>query len=167
VRDIFDHARFAMPGMIAENGVMDAGIFEYGNQWVRDTSITLTGMVHAGRFELARHGLEHILKDMKIALDSAAELGLDLPGLACAKRLYDEVSARGWDDCGTQVLYLSHVAFEKVGLPDLGDQGVPQTCIGIQEGIYKGFIAPVALYAVLAGVMLRNRKSGPEKEGGA
>jgi len=84
------------------------------------------------------------------------------PGKYYQDRVYGE-----WDGGGTQVLYLSHVAFEKVGLPDLGDQGVPQTCIGIQEGIYKGFIAPVALYAVLAGVMLRNRKSGPEKEGGA
>ena len=50
--------------MIAENGVMDAGIFEYGNQWVRDTSFTLLGLVHAGQFELARGGFEHILKDM-------------------------------------------------------------------------------------------------------
>ncbi len=49
--------------------------------------------------------VKHILKDMRIALDSAAELKLDLPGLACAKRLYDQVSARGWDDCGTQALY--------------------------------------------------------------
>jgi hypothetical protein len=64
VREVFDHVRFALPGMIAENGTMDAGIFEYGNQWVRDTSITLTGMVHAGYFELARNGFEHLLRDM-------------------------------------------------------------------------------------------------------
>ena len=49
--------------------------------------------------------VKHFLKDMRIALDSAAELGLDLPGLAQAKKLYDEVSRRGWDDCGTQVLF--------------------------------------------------------------
>jgi 3-hydroxyisobutyrate dehydrogenase len=49
--------------------------------------------------------VKHILKDMKIALDSAAEMGLELPGLACAKRLYDQVASRGWEDCGTQVLY--------------------------------------------------------------
>ena len=49
--------------------------------------------------------VKHILKDIKIALDSAAELKLDLPGLACAKKLYDGVSARGWADCGTQALY--------------------------------------------------------------
>ena len=49
--------------------------------------------------------VKHILKDMRIAVESAAELKLDLPGLAEAKRLYEQVSARGWDDCGTQALY--------------------------------------------------------------
>ena len=49
--------------------------------------------------------VKHILKDMRIALESAAELKLDLPGLANAKKLYDQVAARGWEDCGTQALY--------------------------------------------------------------
>ncbi|MEO7412096.1 MAG: NAD(P)-dependent oxidoreductase [Opitutaceae bacterium] len=49
--------------------------------------------------------VKHILKDMRIALESAAELKLELPGLATAKRLYDELAARGWEDSGTQVLY--------------------------------------------------------------
>jgi 3-hydroxyisobutyrate dehydrogenase len=49
--------------------------------------------------------VKHILKDMRIALDSAAEMKLDLPGLALAKKLYDDVATRGWQDCGTQALY--------------------------------------------------------------
>ena len=49
--------------------------------------------------------VKHILKDMRIALESAAELKLELSGLATAKKLYDEVAARGWEDCGTQALY--------------------------------------------------------------
>jgi 3-hydroxyisobutyrate dehydrogenase len=49
--------------------------------------------------------VKHFLKDMRIALESAAEMKLDLPGLACAKRLYDEVAARGWADEGTQSLF--------------------------------------------------------------
>jgi 3-hydroxyisobutyrate dehydrogenase len=49
--------------------------------------------------------VKHILKDMKIALESAAEMKLDVPGLAQAKSLYDQVAARGWQDCGTQALY--------------------------------------------------------------
>ena len=40
IADIFDKARFGLPGMIADDGSMAAGIFEYGGQWVRDTSNT-------------------------------------------------------------------------------------------------------------------------------
>ena len=64
VRELFDKARFGLPGMVADNGVMNAGIFEYGGQWVRDTSNTLLGMVQAGHFELARRGFEHVLNNM-------------------------------------------------------------------------------------------------------
>ena len=54
--------------------------------------------------------VKHILKDMKIALESAAEMKLDLPGLAVAKTLYEQVAARGWEDCGTQALYRLYTA---------------------------------------------------------
>jgi 3-hydroxyisobutyrate dehydrogenase len=54
--------------------------------------------------------VKHILKDMRIALDSAAELKLDLPGLAVAKQLYDRVAAAGWEECGTQALYKLYVS---------------------------------------------------------
>ena len=64
IREIFDKARFGLPAMVADNGVMDAGIFEYGAQWVRDTSNTLLGLIHAGQFELARNGFIHILETM-------------------------------------------------------------------------------------------------------
>lgn len=49
--------------------------------------------------------VKHFIKDMKLALETAAELKLDLPGLAAAKKLYDLASERGWDDNGTQVLW--------------------------------------------------------------
>jgi 3-hydroxyisobutyrate dehydrogenase len=49
--------------------------------------------------------VKHFLKDMRLALESAAELKLDLPGLAAAKKLYDLVAARGGEDLGTQALY--------------------------------------------------------------
>ncbi|MFN8093715.1 MAG: hydrogenase 2 operon protein HybA [Vicinamibacteria bacterium] len=67
---------------------------------------------------------------------------------------------------GTQVLYLSHVPFEKLGLPAYGPEGVPTTAYSIQEGLYKGFVAPVVLYAALGAVMWRNRgkaDGGPEE----
>jgi formate dehydrogenase beta subunit len=69
-------------------------------------------------------------------------------------KVYGETEAGG-----TQVLYLSHVPFEKLGLPTfVDDTSVPHTARRIQHGVYKGFIAPVALYGVLAAVMVRNRK---------
>lgn len=49
--------------------------------------------------------VKHFMKDMRLALDCAAELRLDLPGLAAARKLYDQVIARGWEDCGTQALW--------------------------------------------------------------
>ncbi|MBL9218803.1 MAG: NAD(P)-dependent oxidoreductase [Opitutaceae bacterium] len=48
--------------------------------------------------------VKHFLKDMRIALESAEAMQLDLPGLKQAKQLYDEVAARGWSEDGTQAL---------------------------------------------------------------
>jgi Fe-S-cluster-containing dehydrogenase component len=68
------------------------------------------------------------------------------------------------DAGGTQVLYLSHVSFEKLGLPDLGTRPVPETQQTIQEGIYKGFIGPIALYGLLGlAVFRRTRDHGADK----
>ncbi len=47
---------------------------------------------------------EHFIKDMSIAIDEADRMGLDLPGLALAKRLYDRLAAQGHARDGTQVL---------------------------------------------------------------
>jgi Fe-S-cluster-containing dehydrogenase component len=63
------------------------------------------------------------------------------------------------DGGGTQVLYISHVPFENLGLPELGEESVPSLNRTVQHGIYKGMIAPAALYVVLGGVMLRNRRA--------
>jgi 3-hydroxyisobutyrate dehydrogenase len=48
---------------------------------------------------------EHFVKDMGIALQEAQRMHLDLPGLALAKRLYDELVAGGHGRDGTQVLF--------------------------------------------------------------
>src|SRR5262245_15972867 len=67
------------------------------------------------------------------------------------------------DGGGTQVLYISHVPFEKLGLPKLGSEPVPNMVRTVQHSVYKGFIAPVALYAVLGAVLLRNRRHPREE----
>jgi formate dehydrogenase beta subunit len=60
---------------------------------------------------------------------------------------------------GTQVLYLSHVPFEKVGFRFSGEESVPHLQQSVQHGVYKGFVGPVALYALLGAVMFRNRNA--------
>ena len=49
--------------------------------------------------------VRHLLKDIALARQCATEDGLELPGLAIAERLYEEVASRGWTDAGTQALY--------------------------------------------------------------
>ena len=68
------------------------------------------------------------------------------------------------DGGGTQVLYLSHVPFEKLGLPTLDTTGVPVPQRALQAMLYRGFAAPLALYGALAAVMIRNRRRGHEDE---
>jgi formate dehydrogenase beta subunit len=70
------------------------------------------------------------------------------------------------DGGGTQCLYLSHVPFENLGLPNLPETSHAALNRKVQHGVYQGFIAPVALYAVLGGVMLRNRKAKADNGGG-
>lgn len=69
-------------------------------------------------------------------------------------RVYGEFEAGG-----TQVLYLSHVPFEKIGLPAYSAASVPEPQRTLQHGIYQGFVAPLALYGVLAAVLYKNREA--------
>lgn len=49
--------------------------------------------------------VKHFIKDMRIAIDSAREMGIDLPGLALAESLYSKLADEGGADLGTQALY--------------------------------------------------------------
>lgn len=48
--------------------------------------------------------VQHFLKDLAIALGCAQRLGLELPGLTLAQRLYEELRQQGAGSKGTQVL---------------------------------------------------------------
>ena len=69
---------------------------------------------------------------------------------------------------GTQVLYLAHVDFAKLGLPAYGTDPVPTAVREVFQEIYQGIVPPVALYALLAAVLMRSRRQitgeGPEGE---
>jgi Fe-S-cluster-containing dehydrogenase component len=59
---------------------------------------------------------------------------------------------------GTQVLYLSAVPFEHLGLPTLSDRPAPDRARTVQRSLYHGMYAPLALYGALGLVMWRNRR---------
>lgn len=49
--------------------------------------------------------IQHFVKDLKIALDMAADLGLDLPGVQLSESMYESLLDRGEAFSGTQALY--------------------------------------------------------------
>lgn len=48
--------------------------------------------------------VKHFIKDMRIAIESAEEMGLDLPALKLAKSLYESLAVNGGENDGTQSL---------------------------------------------------------------
>jgi 3-hydroxyisobutyrate dehydrogenase len=58
-----------------------------------------------GNFEPGFY-VKHFLKDLRIALDSARAMKVDLPLLALAERLFESMQDEGFGDKGTQALYL-------------------------------------------------------------
>jgi 3-hydroxyisobutyrate dehydrogenase len=64
----------------------------------------LAPRIIAGNFEPGFF-VKHFIKDMQIALDSAAEMGVKLPGLALARSLYGQLADEGLGEKGTQALY--------------------------------------------------------------
>lgn len=48
--------------------------------------------------------IKHFIKDMRIALESAQEMGLLTPGLKLVKEIYDELAEQGMENKGTQAL---------------------------------------------------------------
>ncbi len=67
---------------------------------------------------------------------------------------------------GTNHLYLTALPAKKLGLPELQNDAPAEFSEKIQHTIYKGFIAPVALYSALCFIAVRNmKKQGPEVSG--
>lgn len=50
--------------------------------------------------------VKHFLKDLRIALDSANQMGIKLPLLSLAESLFARLSSEGLGDMGTQALYI-------------------------------------------------------------
>jgi Fe-S-cluster-containing dehydrogenase component len=68
------------------------------------------------------------------------------------------------DGGGTQVLYLSHVPFEDLGFPQLGETSSAATTRAVQGTVYKGFVAPLALYGIVGLAIFRNQRRNRGEE---
>lgn len=75
------------------------------------------------------------------------------PGKYYQNRVYGE-----GDLGGTQVLYLSHLPFEKLGLPEVGTESRAHYGSKVHSVVYKGMAIPIALYAVLVAAIKRRYK---------
>lgn len=65
---------------------------------------------------------------------------------------------------GTSWLYLANTDFEKIGFPKLGRSPAPGVSESIQHGLFAYFVPPIALYALLGGIMwLNKRKENPDE----
>ena len=53
--------------------------------------------------------IKHMVKDIKIAIDEAERMNLQLPGLSLAKELYAQLQAQGYGEKGTQALIRHYV----------------------------------------------------------
>ncbi len=62
------------------------------------------------------------------------------------------------DGGGTQVLYLSHVPFDKIGLPNIGKESIPSKYLKWQKRLYQYLAVPVVLYASIVSVVRGNFK---------
>jgi 3-hydroxyisobutyrate dehydrogenase len=116
------HAKMANQILIATNmiGVCESLLYAYKAGLDLPTALQSVAPGAAGSWSLSNLGpriiannfdpgfyVEHFIKDMGIALDEAARLGLCLPGLALAKQLYLAVQAQGHGRDGTHALMLA------------------------------------------------------------
>jgi Fe-S-cluster-containing dehydrogenase component len=62
------------------------------------------------------------------------------------------------DGGGTQVLMLSHVNYDKLGMPRLGDESVPEKYLKWQKRLYSYLVFPVFLYGSIVAVVRKNWK---------
>lgn len=75
------------------------------------------------------------------------------PGKYYQDRVYGE-----GDLGGTQVLYLSHLPFETLGLPEVGTESRAHYGTKVHNVIYKGMAIPLAVYVVLVAAIKRRWK---------
>jgi len=91
-------------------------------------------------------------------LEEAKSRIAEQPNRYHEQRIYGEK-----DGGGTQVLYLSHVPFSAIGLPDLPKQSIAYYGTWVHSVIYKWLLIPLLVYVSIAGI-LRKRWHDHERE---
>lgn len=67
---------------------------------------------------------------------------------------------------GTQMLYLSAVPFEALGLPSLPDHSYASKSEGLQHGLYQGLVLPLALFGAMTWAARKNSRHDDDGDGG-
>jgi len=62
--ELFTFACWQLPATIDVSGRMDASIWQYNLEWVRDHCMNVFGLLAAGHHEVARNVLEHSVRDL-------------------------------------------------------------------------------------------------------
>lgn len=116
------HAKLVNQTLIAANmvGVCEALLYAWRAGLDLEAVLRSVGSGAAGSWSLANLAprmiagdfapgffVEHFIKDMGIALEEAARMGIALPGLALARQLYVALSTQGHARSGTQALVLA------------------------------------------------------------
>ena len=92
-------------------------------------------------------------------------LGGDRPSQAAPVGRYQPHLYGEKESGGTQVRYLTGVPHEKLGLPKLPDHSFAAVSEGMQHTLYKGMIAPLALFGGLVFLARRSAKRHEEEAG--
>jgi 3-hydroxyisobutyrate dehydrogenase len=71
--------------------------------------------------------VKHFIKDLTIALESAQQMALKVPGLELTKTLYEQLAAQGGADWGTQAIYtlLKNLSEEEVPTSEAPPSSTP------------------------------------------
>ena len=125
------------------------------------TGASLFGRVDALQKEAARR---QALTPGEPAIFERGELGGDRPSHEAPAAEYEEHVYGENEVGGTQVLYLTGVPHEKLGLPKLQRTSYAAISEGIQNTIYRGLAAPIALLAGLLYFARRTAKQEPTDE---
>ena len=116
------HTKMVNQTLIASNMIGVCEALLYGQRAGLDLETVMQSVASgaAGSWSLSNLGtrmiagnfdpgffVEHFIKDMGIALEESRQMGLQLPGLELAERLYQELASQGHSRSGTHALILA------------------------------------------------------------